>query len=211
MAHDNLWTPSRPTRNHPLAPPKTGNPPNQQVKPFGNVGHLKTEMSHTTTATPPWPQAELLPMTTGLRMKHLLLQATPTFLHQRIVLSTTETGTGTETTGTVTVTVTTRSETAETEISGTDALTSLAARTDEATPHDLLLSFATMNHRMVTITRSLAAMIPTTGMEASVTRRSTTALNRLRLTIQDLHLTSVVHHRHPQQMMTVVRLWMIAR
>ena len=69
--------------------------------------------------------------------------------------------------------------------------------------HDLLLSFATTNPRMATITRPLlAATIPMTGVELSVSGRSTT---------EGLHSTTVVHLLHLLLVMTVVSLWMIAR
>jgi hypothetical protein len=143
----------------------------------------------------------------------------PASLPQRTVVSTTESGTEPKTeteTGTVTVTVTIRSETSETgtetEMSGTDVPSFLAAPTDEAMLRDLLLSFATTSPRMLTITCPLpAATIPTTGVALSVPGRSTTGQSRLPLTTEGLHSTTVVHLYRPLLLMTVVSLWMIAR
>ena len=82
----------------------------------------------------------------------------------------------------------------------------------EAMLHGLLLSFATTNPRMVTITRPLlVATIPMTGVELSVSGRSTTGQRRLPQTTEGLHSTTVIHLLHLLLVMTVVSLWMIAR
>lgn len=150
-------------------------------------------------------------------------------LPQTTVVYTTGTGTETETdpstvteteTGTVTVNVTTRSETlpsasetgTETEMSGTDAPTFLAAPTDEVMLHDHLLSFVITNPPMVPITCPLpVAMIPTTGVEVPATPPSTTGPSHHRSMTKGLHSTTVAHHHSLLLLMTVVSLWMIAR
>ena len=107
----------------------------------------------------------------------------------------------------VTVIVTIRSEISETgtETEWIDAPSFLAARTVEAKLHDLLLSFATTNPRVVTITCPLpAASIPTTGVGLSVSRRPTIDQSRLHLRTEGLHSTTVDHHHHPSLLMTVV-------
>ena len=74
--------------------------------------------------------------------------------------------------------------------------------------HDLLLSFATMNPRMATIT---CPVLATTGVELSVSGRSTTGPSRLPQTTEGFHSTTVVHLLHLLLLMTVVSLWMITR
>ena len=113
----------------------------------------------------------------------------------------------------MTVTVTRQSETSETVTdTGRDVPSFLAALTVEVMLHGLLLNFAITNPRMVTTTRPLlAATIPTTGVELSVSGRSTTGQRRLPQTTEGLHSTTVVHLLHLLLVMTVVSLWMIAR
>ena len=73
-------------------------------------------------------------------------------------------------------------------MSGIDGPSYLVALTDEDMLHDLLLSFAAMSPRMVTILFTLhAGLTPTIGVELPVARQLTTAPSHLRLTIKYLH------------------------